>query len=147
MAWFKSISCTRDDVKRRSSKTRYATISDDIGAYLFKARIVVPEIQPLLENGSETIFVPRQRNKTRHPLLCSRFLISNRRPLLGNDSVNTFPLQRIRIQEWTVLSEQAVPKNHKSNGGKQVSSVWESVKKGNSWKEMTGARKWRNNHC
>jgi hypothetical protein len=39
------------------------------------------------------------------PLLGSRFLISkNRRPLLGNGSVNTSPRQRIRIREWTVLS-------------------------------------------
>jgi hypothetical protein len=33
-------------------------------AYLFKARTVEPEKQPLLANGSETTFVSRQRSQT-----------------------------------------------------------------------------------
>jgi hypothetical protein len=49
-----------------------------IVAYLLKARIVGPEKQPLLANGSETTFVSRQRPRNtmeRRLLLGSRFLI------------------------------------------------------------------------
>jgi hypothetical protein len=61
----------------------------------------------------------------RRPLLGSRFLISkNIKPMLGNGSVNTFPLQRIR--EWTVLSARAVPRSYKEDSwGNQVRSVRE----------------------
>jgi hypothetical protein len=38
---------------------------DDIAAYLLKAKTVEPEKQPLLENGSETALVSRQRPRNR----------------------------------------------------------------------------------
>jgi hypothetical protein len=72
-------------------------------AYLLTVRIVEPEKQPLLANGSVTIFVSRQRPRKRterRPFIDSRFFISkNRWPTLGSGSVNTFPLQRIRIRK------------------------------------------------
>jgi hypothetical protein len=45
---------------------------DNIVAYLLKARIVEPEKQPLLADGSETTFVSRQgpRNKQRNNVHC-----------------------------------------------------------------------------
>jgi hypothetical protein len=60
-------------------------------AYLLKARTVEPQKQPLLANGSETIFVSRQRfdkqTTEQCPLLGSRFLISNRRTVFSVRSV------------------------------------------------------------
>jgi hypothetical protein len=121
-----------------------------IVAYLLEARTVEPKKQPLLANGSEITFISRQRR----PLLGSRFLISyNRRSLLKNGSVDTFSRQRIRIQEWTVLSARAVPRSYKEdNWDNRVSSVRESVKKRDSWKGATIHRRYesvklKNHRC
>jgi hypothetical protein len=114
---------------RLYSQSKYIVV------YLLKARTVEPEKQPLLAKDSETNirFQATAANMTTEgrPLLGSRFLISkNRQPLLGNDSINTFPRQRTRIREWKMLSARALPKSYKEdNWGNQVSSLREAVKR------------------
>jgi hypothetical protein len=76
-----------------------------------------------LGNGHEiedgTTWVARQQ--------ISKIINKTRRPLLGNGSVNTFPRQRITIQEWTVLSARAVPRSYKEdNWGDQINTLWKS---------------------
>jgi hypothetical protein len=73
---------------------------NNIPLYLRKARTVEPQKQPLLAKVSGTTFVFRQwlRNKQRNNV---RFyaISKNRRPLLGNISVNKLPRQQIRMQQ------------------------------------------------
>jgi hypothetical protein len=78
---------------------------------LFRPRTLEQVKQPLLGNGYET---------------GSRFLMNNnRRPLLGNGSVNMFPQQRRQIRERTVLSSRVVPRSDKKDDwDNQVSSLW-----------------------
>jgi hypothetical protein len=65
----------------------------NIMAYLLKARTVESEKEPLQANGHEQTTEQRR-------LLDIKFLINkNRRPLLGNGSVNRFPRQRIHMQQ------------------------------------------------
>jgi hypothetical protein len=60
-----------------------------------------PEKQPLLANGSETLFLGNGRETDNGMTFFARQQILNKSksPLLGNGSVNTFPRQRIRIRE------------------------------------------------
>jgi hypothetical protein len=84
-------------------------------AYLLKARIVEPEKQPLLVNGSET-FVSRQRFSKHVPMV--------------TDTHAT-----IEVLLEIMFSTQFVQKNCKEDSwGTQVSSVQEAVKKRDSWK-------------
>jgi hypothetical protein len=72
-----------------------------IMAYFNKARTVEPEKQPLLANDSETFGLGNSRGTDNGTTSVARHQIlnKNKSPLLGNGSVNAFPLQRISIPE------------------------------------------------
>jgi hypothetical protein len=83
-----------------------------------------------LGNGRET-------NNATTSVSRQQILNRNRRPLLGNGFVDTFPRQRICIWEWTVLSARVMPRSYKEeNWGNQVSSGGESEEK-SQWQLVT----------
>jgi hypothetical protein len=85
-------------------------------AYLLKARTVETDKQPLLVNGFETTFVSRQR-------LCKHI----------PTAMDTHA--KIEVLLETVFSTWSVQRGYKDdNWGNQVSSVWKSVRKRDSWK-------------
>jgi hypothetical protein len=81
-------------------------------AYLLKAAAVEPERWPLLANGYGTTFVCRQRLGKHVPA--------------ATDAHAT-----IEILLETGFSTRSVPRSYKEdNWGNQISSLWESVKRG-----------------
>jgi hypothetical protein len=90
-----------------------------IVAYLLKARTVELEKQPLLANGSEATFVPRQR-LGKHVL------------------VATDKHAAIEVLLETVFRPRSVPRGYmEDNWGNRVSSVRESVRKRGIWKDLS----------
>jgi hypothetical protein len=74
-----------------------------IGAYLLKARTVVPEKQPLLANGSETTFVSRHRQQE-----------NNRTPVARQQVLNNAP---VGLQQWQSCGFYVKYKKLKLGGG------------------------------
>jgi hypothetical protein len=99
-------------------------------AYLLKARTV----EPLLANGTETTFVSRQQLDKHVPAATDTHV-----------SVKVL-LERVF---YTLSVQRCYEEDKWSN---QVSSVWESVRKGGSWKGAAIQRglervKLKNLHC
>jgi hypothetical protein len=78
--------------------------------YLLNARTVEPEKQPLLVNGSETIFVSRQRFAKHVPAATDKHATPE-------------------VLLETMFPTRSVETGYKKNWGKRVSSLRESVKK------------------
>jgi hypothetical protein len=90
--------------------------------YLLKARTVEADKQPLVPNGSETTFVARQ-------WLCKHIPAA------------TDMHATIEVLLETVFSTRSLHRGYKEdNWGNQVSSVWESVRKRDSWKGVAAQR-------
>jgi hypothetical protein len=111
----------------------WCSVSEDIVAYLLKARTVEPEKQPLLANGSETTVVSRQRIGKHFPA--------------ATDTHAT-----IEVLLERVFSTLSVQRSYKEDScGNRVSSVWEAVKKRGSWKGAALQRGLKRvklkNHC
>jgi hypothetical protein len=84
--------------------------------YLLKTRTVEPEKQPLLANSSETTSVSRQW-------------------LSNHISAATDTHATVEVLLETVFSTRSVQRGYKEDKwGNWVSSVWEAVKKRDSWK-------------
>jgi hypothetical protein len=85
-------------------------------AYLLKARIVEPEEEPLLANGSETTFVSKQSLGKHVPAAMHKHAT-------------------IKALLETMYSIRSVERGYKEdNWGNRVSSVREFVKKRDNWK-------------